>query len=154
MYSASSTRQRDTDGMITVRCRECGDFICRTYIRMNNVATCALCERVLSGQPLTAEAIAEYRKGKDVMESTTLVDMSQYNNKPPDGSFKLRTMGGNILKALGLAKAKQPELESVKVARSKKKPRIFADNQPGEAQGLGTIQALDAELQRQKEKGL
>ena len=152
MYQASSTRRRDVDGMITVRCRECGDFICRTYVRMNNVAVCALCERVLSGQPLTAEAIADYRKGKDAAESITLVDMSQYNSKP-DGTFKLRTMGGNIMRALGLAKPKQPELESVKVAKSKRKPRIFADNQPGE-QGLGSITELDAELQRQKEKGL
>jgi hypothetical protein len=119
---------------------------------MNNVAVCALCERVLSGQPLTAEAIADYRKGKDAAESITLVDMSQYNSKP-DGTFKLRTMGGNIMRALGLAKPKQPELESVKVAKSKRKPRIFADNQPGE-QGLGSITELDAELQRQKEKGL
>jgi hypothetical protein len=120
---------------------------------MENKAVCALCERILSGKPLTEEAILEYEKSKVASQDISMLNLSKYDKGA--STFKLRTLGGNIMRALGLAKPPTPELESTKIAKSKRRPRIFADAQPGQTEtkpSLGSMETLNQELERQKQK--
>ena len=65
--------------------------------------------------------------------------------------FTLRSLTGQIAHAIGFGKRDDTPLESVKVSKSKRRKRLFADIDLQE-DSLGSMQDIDANLNAAKEK--
>ena len=131
-------------------------------IIMDNRALCELCRRVQNGETLTAEAIEQYKLGKMSLNgSISFVNMSQFQaqKKAEKGDkFTLRSLGGRIMHAIGLAPEPVAELESTKIAKQKRRLRIFSQGQLDQVvssgtTSLGTMTGIDAEIRKKKEQG-
>jgi hypothetical protein len=147
MFSSSSrnVNRLNSDGSQNVFCISCGEFISKSFIHMSSRAICALCQRVQDGQPLTAEAINAYNQGRLGVENVTLANLPVPDLKV-EKKFTLRSLGGGIMQALGLAKPEEKIPESVKLAVQKKRGRIFSNSSI-----LGDMQDIDKQLAKKKE---
>ena len=149
MFSSSSTpsnrRRINADGSVNVFCQTCGEFIGKSSVHIVK-AQCEMCGRVEEGHPLNEEAVRLYQQGKMRAESVTMLTLSQELNSPKKRKFRVSDMTGNFLEAVGLKKKAKAEPDSVKASKNVKKGRLF------EGTGLGNIEAVDEQLNRDKKK--
>lgn len=154
----SSSRQgqrANNDGSTNIYCYQCQEFIGRTFLKVNR-ALCELCRRVENGEILTDQAIREYKLSKaDKVDVSLLVleepDLAAFGFK----KFSLRSMAGDAMSALGRfllnegpqTKEQTAALPSVKVARQKRRPRLFSNiSLDEEPQGIGDMKSIDKAL--------
>lgn len=154
----SSSRQgqrANNDGSINIYCYICQEFIGRTFLKVNR-ALCEICRRVEAGESLTEEAIRAYKLSKaDKVDVSMLVlnepDLTAYGFK----KFSLRAMAGDALSAVGRfllnenaqTKEQTAALPSVKVARQKRRPRLFSNiSLQEEQQNIGDMNSVDKGL--------
>lgn len=154
IFSSSSLQRRqgfNPDGSHNVYCYECKDFICRTQQAISR-ALCERCRRVLEGEaPIDDERMKEYvlSKGVKTDVSMVLLPTAELGMK----RFSLRSLGGDLLEAVGLRKIQEQAKESTKIARSKKRTRLFGNAnlgapQPEAKQSFGSITEIDAQLSK------
>lgn len=137
------------DGSYRVSCSQCRQYISDSPVKLGSV-TCAVCAAALEAKMLTPDAMDMYNRSKGGMRNVSMLVME---NDPTvlGEKFSLRTMGGALVRALGFAKEKPDDLESVKVARGKARKRLFEDVDLDE--GMGSMEQIDAVLVEAKEKG-
>lgn len=147
VYSSSSRNAPliDHDGARRVHCWQCGQYICTTLAPIGK-ALCELCRRALDGEKLTPDAIQQYKLGK---QGRTGVSMIVLADEPPATvkRFTLRSMGGEILKAIGLT-PKQDEtakLPSVAASKAKRSGRLFEH-----VDDLGSIEEFEQRAAQEK----
>ena len=99
---------------------------------------------------MTAEAIEMYNRSKQGMRSVSMVTVDDTVSFG-DEKFTLRSLGGSIAHALGFAKKDVEPLQSVKVAKGKKRGRLFEGVDL--ENGIGSMESVDAALEAGKEKG-
>jgi hypothetical protein len=127
MFSSSSRNSRivNADGSRNVHCYLCNEFIARTYLRMDR-ALCALCQRIEAGEEITEQALKDYKLSK---ADKTEVSMLLLEDKQPETEAKrfnlFRSLGGGILRAMGIPKPPEPAPESQKISQRKRRPRLF-----------------------------
>ena len=108
-------------------------------------ALCALCERSERGEIVSPEAIRDYK-----MSKAGKVDVSYLvvpDNTPKAlgiKKFSLQSLGGQILRAVGLPQGVEAVKESVKISREKKRPRLFSNVD------LGSMSEIDEALKKGK----
>ena len=145
VYSGSSRNSPlyNPDGSVNVSCYVCGEFIAKTYQRATR-AMCELCRRVETGEPLTDDVIRAYKMAKRDRVDVALCELPDVPPKTPIKKFTLRSMGGDILRALGV---KRPVVttRSQEIAKEKRKGRLF------EGIDLGSMEQID-KLSKPKEK--
>jgi hypothetical protein len=81
----------------------------------------------------------------------TLLNLSGLADQPilkALGKFTLRSMGGDIVRALGFKKKDQPVPESAKLAKEKRRAPLFENIQLGQPE-LGTMVDIDSKLKEQ-----
>src|SRR5262245_3006079 len=118
MFSSSSrsarTLRANADGSMNVCCNTCGEFICKSMVRIAS-AQCELCRRVKSGEKLTAEMIKMYQSSKPGQQDVSILLLPTIEGQKK--KFRLSTMTGTFLEAIGIKKKQKPEKPSVKAAR-------------------------------------
>lgn len=104
---------------------------------------CAVCQAAHDGIQLTEEQLAAYNASKEGRRGS----VSFLRIPPPDElkdfiPFTLRSLGGGLLRAIGLAKAEETVPESVKTARRKGRGRLFENQDIG----IGSMEEIDTQL--------
>lgn len=144
MFSASSRHNNriNQDGTYNVMCWSCNEFIARSPIRVER-ALCEICRRVENGEPLSEEAIRQYKMAKmDKIQDVSMVVLPDVQPKALK-TFSLRSLGGIIAEAVGIKQSDKPVLKSAEVAKRKRRPRLFSE---GQLETLGSIEELDKKL--------
>lgn len=160
LFSSSSRQMKrvNADGSVDVYCYACGQYIGPVFVRINR-ALCEMCRRVENGEPITEEMIQAYRAAKaDKVDVSMLLIPPEPDLKALGGKkFSLRSMGGNIVSALGRfvmgQKATPQELSklpSVQTAKTKRRPRLFANVDLNSE--LGSMEDIDKSLSKDKNK--
>ena len=161
MYGASSTQNRrgtiNSDGSWNIHCYQCGDFICVTTTSTSR-ALCELCRRILEGEIITPEAVAEYKLAKRNRNDCTMLVLQEMEKH--EKKFSLSSMTGEFLSAIGFKRKETsvPSETSTKISKSKKRGRIFEsvdlekEMAPPEG-GIGSMLEVDAELEKQRNGG-
>lgn len=108
-------------------------------------AVCAVCDFAERGVQLSEAQLAEYNASKRGRRG----DVSFLRVPPPEeiadaAPFTLRSLGGAVLKAVGLTLPKQAKAESTKAAERKKRGRLFENVDLGKS--LGSMQDIDEAL--------
>jgi len=111
---------------------------------------CALCTKAMAGEALPADAIEMYNAGKMGMRDVSVLRVEEDPTIAGE-KFTLRSLAGQVVHAIGFGKRDDNPLESVKVAKSKRRKRLFADIDLG-ADSLGSMQDVDRNLNAEKEK--
>lgn len=98
----------------------------------------------MNGEPITEQSIKEYELAKLGKANVTLLDLSV--ELPEEvKKFSLRTMVGEFLGAVGfLKKPKEEEPKSQKVAKQKRRGRLFENVQ------LGSMTEIDERLKKEE----
>lgn len=136
-HSSSLPNRHNADGSTNVKCYQCGQFIDKTFVRMDR-ALCAICQKAQDGELLTQEAVELYERSKQGKGAVSLVVVPQ---EVEPGGFSLRAMVGDAFKAVGFRKKeKDKAVQSVQVAKSKQRKRMF------ESVDLGAMEDIDAQL--------
>lgn len=155
LFSTSSRRQNapNADGSVNVYCYQCSQYIGPVFVRINR-ALCEMCRRVENGEPITEEMIQAYRAAKaDKVDVSMLLVPQEPDMKALTGNkkFSLRSMGGNIVSALGrfvMGQKATPQelgkLPSVQVAKGKRRPRLFQNVD------IGSMEEVDKTLSKDK----
>jgi hypothetical protein len=152
MITEGSSRQgqRNQDGSYRIVCSDCRQYICDSHIKLIN-ARCALCERALAGEPVPTDAIQMYVAGKAGHRDVSVLRVEDDDNRGGT-KFTLRSLLGLTSRALGFTKPEAEPLESVKVSKGKRRPRLFADvDLSDESQGIGSMEQIDKALTAEKE---
>lgn len=153
-FESSSRQGRghiNTDGSYSVYCYMCRDFIGTSFTRIHR-ALCAICQCAEEGKPLTEEQINLYRASKMGRSDVGLLNLSDELPKVvgiPKKQFTLRSMGTGILNAIGNFALGKPQTDtkasdSVKIAKGKRRSRLFANVD------LGKMEDLDKQLKDKK----
>lgn len=153
-FESSSRQGRgqiNTDGSYSVYCYQCRDFISTSFTRIHR-ALCAICQAAEDGKPLTEEQINLYRASKMGRSEIGMINLSDELPKVsgvPNKKFTFRSLGTGILNALGNFALGKPQTEvkatdSVKIAKSKRRGRLFANVD------LGNMEDLDKQLKDKK----
>lgn len=147
MFSSSSRpgTHVNSDGTRNVFCYSCRDFIMTTREHISS-SLCAMCEMILSGKPIPEETLKQYMLSKQTKVDVSMLLLEEEDSKDFKAKFSLRSMGGGIIRALGFAKPKTEEPASMKVARGKKRPRLFENVDLGDS----SMEAVDAALKKHK----
>lgn len=124
MYSGSSQSSYSfsSNGTHPIKCYECQLVIGETAAPFGQ-ALCEVCQRALAGTPMTPEQIAIYKESKERFQSVGMVvvhDEPQQHSK-----FSLRSLGGDLLSAIGLPKPKPKAPKSKTVIETKKREGLF-----------------------------
>jgi hypothetical protein len=149
MYSSSSrmgNRGLNYDGSHDVRCFQCGENLGKTFAQIGR-ALCELCRRVENGEELTEEAIRDYKISKAGKQDVSMLLVPNEPKATGLKAFSLRSLGGDILTALGIKKKEEPPQKSTVIAKGKRRPRLFEGVQ------LGSMVDLDGELRKKSEQG-
>jgi len=102
---------------------------------------------------MPADAIEAYKLGTLGHRDRQVTGVNVSDEVTAGGEkFTLRSLGGFVAHALGFAKTEEKPLESVRVAKIKKRGRLLesVDLEKMEG-GLGSMQELDAALNKAKE---
>lgn len=129
-FTSRGSRRENVDGTHNVYCTVCSEFITSTFQPIRT-AICELCQRVQNGQPLTEDAILQYKMSKGIKQDVTLLVVP-----PPEPQikgqrkFNIHAMVGGFLQALGFRDL-EDNSEQAKVskplANSKRRPRLFSN---------------------------
>jgi hypothetical protein len=118
--------------------------------------TCVICRAALDGVALPAEAIDLYNRSKGGMRPVSLVNVSEELTVGGE-KFTLRSLGTSLAHALGFPKKDVEPLQSVKVAKSKNRGRLFEgvdlDKEPARARAIGSMEEIDGALNAARDKG-
>ena len=122
----------NVDGTYNVYCQSCNQFIATTFIRFSR-AICELCRRAEAGEVVPESDYERYMLAKSgkVDIGQVVVDITQREEQPgikalKSDKFSFRTMGGNILKSLGLTSDEERKVPmSKQTAERKKRTRLF-----------------------------
>ncbi len=133
--TSSRGRNRiNPDGSYNVYCWSCGSYIARVFERATR-AKCALCDLAERGIPITEDALRAYKLSKAEREDVTALTLPDDSALVAMGikkNFSLTDIAGDIFKAVGKFAASEKsgpppsELQSVKLAKSKRRPRLFS----------------------------
>lgn len=155
MFGGSSTQasRYNSDGSNNVHCSQCGEFIGRSYIRINR-ALCVICQAAENGMPLTEEAIRMYKLSKAERVDVTYLAIEEPSLKAlgVKKKWNMASVAGEFLHAVGnFAQGVKVEpatgqVPSADIAKSKRRKRLFEDvdleQKPGPV--LGSMEEVDA----------
>jgi hypothetical protein len=111
----------------------------------------------LNGEKITTGAIREYELAKMGNADPSIVTGVMIPDPPPGFSskFTLRSMGSDIVQAMGFKKAEKPS-ESATVAKRRHRGRLFEgldiEETPQVAKDLGNIKDIDSKLRKAAEE--
>ena len=138
MYSSSSQsgKRFNYDGSARVYCSTCGEFIGNTHFKFQR-AICEMCRRVEAGEPVTEQAIRDYKSSKLGQSDVSLLLLPA--NEPKLKKFSLASLTGDLMVAVGLKKKEKPVDSTVsrQVSKSKRRGPIL------EKIDLGSMEELD-----------
>lgn len=108
-------------------------------------AVCVICDFAHRGIQLTDKQLAEYNASKRGRRG----DVSFLRVPPPEeitaaAKFTLRSLGGSVMKAMGLTTPKKEKAESSKAAERKKRGRLFEHIDLEKS--LGSMEEIDTAL--------
>ncbi len=156
LFSSSSrqAQRSNSDGSQNVYCYSCQEYIGKTYLRITR-ALCEMCRRVENGEPITFEMIQAYKAAKAEKVDVSMILIPEEDLKAVGGKkFSLRSMGGDIVTALGQflggQKATPEELSklpSVQTAKEKRRKRLFSNI---DLKSMGSIEDVDKALSKDK----
>jgi hypothetical protein len=144
--SSRSGRITNPDGTHAVECWQCREIVGETMNPITRVL-CEVCQRALDGNPLPEEAVNAYRMSKARYQNVSLliVQAEEKIQKETIGTkFSLKSMGGDLLQAVGLKKPKAPPQKSKQVVEQKKREGLFA------SVNLGSLEELDQKIKEIK----
>jgi hypothetical protein len=142
---------RNSDGSFRIMCSDCGKYISDSYVQLGKVR-CALCAKALAGEAVPADDIQMYNAGKMGMRDVSVLHV-QDDPTIAGEKFSLRSLTGQIAHAIGFGRRDDTPLESVKVSKSKRRQRLFADiDLDSQPNSLGSMQEVDQNLEAAKEK--
>lgn len=143
MFSSSS-RQADrlnADGSRNVFCYQCNEFIAVTHLQMGR-ALCELCRRIEAGEEVTEAAVTQYLLAKAPKIDVSMLLLPE---EPRGKKFSLRSLGGVVMEAIGLAKPEKQAVPSAKLAKEKKRTRLFQNVD------LGSIEEFEVAARKGKQ---
>jgi hypothetical protein len=143
--------QINPDGSYSVYCYQCRDFIGTSFTKIHR-ALCVVCQYAEEGKVMTEEQINMYRASKMGRSQVGLIVVPDEGPKVlgiPKKKFTLRSLGNGILSAIGSFALGQPPnenkaQESVKIAKAKRRGRLF------EHVDLGSMNEVDGKLKEPK----
>lgn len=140
--SSRNSHRLNADGTANLYCFSCGEFVSKATMPMR--VQCALCQRATDGEVLTNEAIEFYKQGKTPVSSQ--INMLVLPDVPgkEEKKFRLGSMTGNLLEAIGIKRKKKKELPSQAASRESRRGRIF------EGTILGNMQQVNHDLDKDK----
>jgi hypothetical protein len=111
-----------------------------------------LCAKALAGEAVPVDDIQMYNAGKMGMRDVSVLHV-QDDPTIAGEKFSLRSLTGQLAHAIGFGKRDDNPLESVKVSKSKRRQRLFADiDLDSQPNSLGSMQEVDQNLEAAKEK--
>lgn len=106
---------------------------------------CELCRRVENGEPLTPEAIRQYRESKMGVMGVTMINVPPPEDRGPQIN-PVRSMGNGFMRALGFDKTSAPTQAEI-VVQEKQRGRLFEEvdleKTLGDGESLGTMQEMN-----------
>ena len=102
---------------------------------------------------LPADAIEMYNLSKRGQREIAMVNVSDDAMEAGGAKFTLRSLGGAIAQAVGFTKTEEKPLESVKVAKQKRRGRLFDSVDLDKMTAMGSMQEVDTQLEAAKENG-
>jgi hypothetical protein len=98
--------------------------------------------------------IRSYELGKRGKADVNMVVVPQ---EPPPGfkaKFTFRSLGGNVLQAIGIVKPAEEPAKSTQLAKERRRGRLFEHvtlgaDPPATPSGLGNIQSIDEALSKE-----
>lgn len=157
MFGASSRsiNRPNADGSSNVYCSNCRDYIGASQQRITR-ALCAICLASEESKPIPEDALLSYRISKGLKSDVSALNI-------PDTSptktlkrkiFSFGSLAGEVFAALGRFAASEKTvtqqevnsaLTSVKIARDKRRPRLFSNVSLGQEDKpvIGSMSGVD-----------
>jgi hypothetical protein len=141
MFSSSSNAARiiNSDGSTNVFCYSCGQFIARTFHRVNR-SLCVVCKKIEDGEMVPEEALRQYDESKLGKANVSLLSLSvelPANVK----KFTFSSMTGEFMRAFSFKKKEKPDAPKSKAtARGRRRAPLFSNLQ------LGSMNDIDEKL--------